>query len=203
MWTRPDCRKASSWSDTSEPIPALSEPFDILEQLADAAEERSLPYILIGGHAVSAWGYLRTTLDVDLLIPAGALPDWRELLEGLDYRLFHETRAFVQFEPVGGTGFPVDLMLVDQTTYRKLEAASELLPYASRSVRVAGVLHLIALKLHALQQPTRMENTKDFQDILALIQANRLDPASEEFRSILKRYASESTRRRLEDEFRS
>ncbi len=40
-------------------------------------------------------------------------------------------------------------MLVDSSTFTKVSTGSELLVYGDRSVRVAGVLHLIALKLHA------------------------------------------------------
>jgi len=39
--------------------------FSIIEENARAA---NLDYLVIGGHAVNAHGYFRTTLDVDLLV---------------------------------------------------------------------------------------------------------------------------------------
>ena len=42
-------------------------PLDIFQRLRAVADAHSLEFLLIGGHAVNAHGYARTTLDVDLL----------------------------------------------------------------------------------------------------------------------------------------
>ena len=46
------------------------------------------------------------------------------------------------FLPFGG-GFRLDLMLVDDPTFAKLMAGSEVRSYGGCEIRVAGVLHLI------------------------------------------------------------
>ena len=74
------------------------------------------------------------------------------------------SRAFAQLEPEAGDGFRIDLMLVDSPTYAKIAAGSELLPYGDRDIRVAGVLHLIALRLHATRTSTRAVQGKDYYD---------------------------------------
>jgi hypothetical protein len=43
----------------------LSDEPDIFQLLVDAANAADLEFILIGGHAVNARGYARTTLDLD------------------------------------------------------------------------------------------------------------------------------------------
>jgi hypothetical protein len=88
-------------------------------------------------------------------------------------------------------------MLVDSPTYAKIGASSELLAYGDRTVRVAGVLHLVALKLHATRTWTRAVQGKDYYDILNLIRIHRIDTGANEFREILDRYASATIRERL------
>src|SRR5215469_15858527 len=41
---------------------------EALQEVAAALEACSLPYMLIGGLAVSAWGVARSTLDVDITV---------------------------------------------------------------------------------------------------------------------------------------
>ena len=50
---------------------------DFFERLAREAADASLTFMVVGGHAVNAYGYQRTTLDVDLLISESALGAWR------------------------------------------------------------------------------------------------------------------------------
>lgn len=151
---------------------------------------------------MNAHGYSRSTVDVDLLIAGETLSRWESLLRERAYVPIHRTKAFAQFEPEAGEGFRVDLMLVDEGTYAKLRQGSEILMYGRAKLRVAGVLHLIALKLHALRQPERAAEGKDFYDILNLIRKNGIDTGSEEFDGILRRYATDATRQRLERELR-
>lgn len=93
-------------------------------------------------------------------------------------------------------------MLVDVATFRKRLEGSEWIDYGRRRVRVAGVLHLIALKLHALRNADRALLAKDYVDILSLIRRNALSPASPELLEILNRYATDSIRKRLLQDLR-
>jgi len=171
---------------------------DIFQTCTDAAVAAGLEFLLIGGHAVNARGYERTTLDIDFLIATRDLQAWSGILEQADYRLVTENiKAFAQFEPREGEGFRVDLMLVDDGTFAKLLAGSEWRDYGRRRVRVAGVLHLIALKLHALRSEHRQTPGKDYLDILNLIRLNRVDIRSGEFEEIMNRYGTESLRVRI------
>jgi len=176
----------------------MNDHFDILEELARSAPRHGLDFILIGGHAVNARGYSRTTVDVDLLIPAEALTRWDSLLRESGYKAIHRTKAFAQFEQAVGEGFRVDLMLVDEGTYGKLHQGSEVLQYGPTKLRVAGVLHLIALKLHAIRQPERAAEGRDYYDILNLVRQNGIDLGSAEFIVIMKRHGSDAIRERLE-----
>jgi hypothetical protein len=70
---------------------------ELFRQLQRASAEKNLPLLLVGGHAVNAYGYSRTTLDVDMLIAVETFPHWRPVLESLGY-----TRTF----PTSSTSFP-------------------------------------------------------------------------------------------------
>lgn len=86
--------------------------------------ERNLPRLLIGGNAVILLGYIRTTADIDLMVPATMRSCWLDRMRDLGWRLYNGTSAFAQFESPEKGGTPVDLMLVDTTTWEKLSADS-------------------------------------------------------------------------------
>lgn len=173
---------------------------DIFQVCVDAATAAGLEFLLIGGHAVNAHGFYRTTTDFDFLLAGRDLRLWSEILEGAGYRLVspeRPIRAFAQFEPVDRVGYRVDLILVDDGTFAKLLADSEWSELGHRRVRLISALHLIALKLHALHSPDRIEAGVDYLDILQLVRLKRIDVAGPELRQIVDRYASDTIRERL------
>jgi len=182
----------------------VNDPRDIFQTCVDAAAAAGLDFLVIGGHAVNAHGFIRTTTDFDFLLASRDLRAWREVLEDAGYRLVapeRPIRAFAQFEPREPGGLRVDLMLVDDTTFAKLVVGSEWLEVGHRRVRVIGALHLIALKLHALQAPHRVEMGVDYLDIVQLVRLKQIDIASAEFEQMLNRYASPAIRERLQRDF--
>jgi hypothetical protein len=167
-----------------------------IQQLLDLASQAGLTPLLIGGHAVNLHGHSRTTLDADFLIQNDQLTKWKSLMEETGYRCIHETKAFAQFEG-GAEAFRIDLMLVDAATFAKLQAGSTRARFADREIAMIGLLHLIALKLHATRTWGRAVQGKDYYDILALMKTNRVDAASREFLEVLDRYASPTIKERL------
>lgn len=174
---------------------------DIFQICVDAAAAAGLEFLLIGGHAVNAHGFIRTTTDFDFLLTSRDLRAWSEVLHRAGYDLAAPERAiqaFAQFQPRATDGFRVDLMLVDDATFAKLVAGSEYAEVGHRRVRVIGVLHLIALKLHALREPHRVEAGVDYLDIVQLVRMKRVDISGAEFQEIVYRYASPIIRERLQ-----
>jgi len=188
---------ASPSSDESRSLPP---PRDIFHRCTEAAQQAGLDFLLIGGLAVIAHGFSRTTLDVDFLLASRDLRRWDEILVKEGYRLIQRERridAFAQYEPPTQEGTPLDLMLVDDATFAKLLAGSELVELDGCDVRVIGPLHLIALKLHALREPRRAETGVDYLDILQIIRIKQIDPMGAEFQEILSRYATPAIRERI------
>lgn len=170
---------------------------DSYHTVLQAAESAGLEIILIGGHAVNALGYERTTLDLDFMVVTDDLEKWKALLANKGFKLLYEIGAFIQFASPHTDGFRVDLMLVDPSTFSKIASASLRVQYGSVPVRVPCVLHMIALKLHALKNPEREKLGKDYGDIRALILRHNIDTNSADFLGILDRYASSIVRTKL------
>ena len=154
-----------------------------------AASERGLPSLLIGANAVVLLGYIRNTVDLDLLVPEESRSGWLDLLRELGYRFFHGVEAFAQFEPPDKTGSPVDLMFVEKATWEKLIAGAIEMNLAGERVLLPRPEYLVALKLHAATSPTRNKPETDWEDIRQIVRICRLDPQRDEsFRALILRY---------------
>jgi hypothetical protein len=163
-----------------------------------AASERGLPSLLIGANAVIMLGYIRNTVDLDLLVPESSRSDWLDLLRELGYRFFHGVSAFAQFEPPDRIGSPVDLMFVEQSTWEKLSEGAKEMNLAGERVLLPRPEYLVALKLHAAASPTRSKPEVDWEDIRQIVRIAALDPAEESFRALILRYGGEDALARIQ-----
>jgi hypothetical protein len=172
-----------------------------LTQIISDAENAKLPYLLVGGHAIILYGITRFTRDFDLLIPETHAEGWKQFLTTkFQYRLFHSTNAFLQFENESSTFPPVDIMMVDIGTWQKLLSKSRnvsLIPKVD--ARLPHPEHLIAMKLAAHASPTRRWDNEDWSDIIKLIHKQKLSLEDPEFRAIVIKYGSEEILQKLKN----
>jgi hypothetical protein len=171
----------------------------ILCDLNAACRSRGLSYVLVGGHAIIARGYARTTRDVDLAISENEREAWREVFHLLGYTLFHEQPGFLQLTAPDLGQWPVDLMVVDGSTYSRLQAEAESLRLGGESAPVASVTHLILMKLHAMKTGPVERRAKDLADLIELLRLRKLDPRSAEFRAMCEKYADREIHERTID----
>ena len=169
---------------------------DIAEILR-LASERNLPSLLIGANAVIKLGYIRNTVDLDLLVPEESRSQWLDLMRGLGYRIFHGVSAFAQFEPGNAGAPPVDLMFVDEPTWEKLTEGATHIDLAGENILLPRPEHLVALKLHAANSPTRTKPELDWEDIRQIVRICALDPEEASFRSLILRYGGEDALERI------
>lgn len=169
---------------------------DIFVEIAAAAQRAKLPILVIGGHAVNAYGYVRTTLDADFLVCSEDFAAWRRIFQSLGYLWHGQTEAFAKLLPpkTEPPSLPVDVMLVSRDTFSKLEQNQRELKFGATRLKVPQPLFLIALKLHAMRNESRRRLGKDLTDVLQIIRLCEIDPASADFRQILDRYADAPTR---------
>ncbi|MEO8351516.1 MAG: nucleotidyl transferase AbiEii/AbiGii toxin family protein [Chthoniobacteraceae bacterium] len=173
---------------------------DIFAAVAEASRQEGLSVLVIGGHAVNAYGYARTTLDADFLICAEDLPAWRRVFESFGYRWQAQTDAFAKFLPpqTDPPSLPVDIMLVNSATFQKLTDGKRELDFGPTRLNVPQPLHLIALKLHAMRNDERRRLGKDFPDIAQIMRHCGIKPGDAEFRRIVDHYANSPTRALLD-----
>jgi len=166
-----------------------------LTTISRLIEDKALPALMIGGHAVTALGHPRATFDLDLLIPRSSASQWRTEILKLHYRLFAESANFHQFEPHPDFPLPpLDLMLVDDEVFQTLNQTK----IDSKPIATPGVVAMIALKLHAIKQPTRENLEKDWSDIFALVKAHQLKLDDPDFFATLLKHGGEIAIQRIQ-----
>ncbi len=162
---------------------------DLIQQLAN---ENGLEFVLIGGHAINAIGDRRQTRDVDLLVCETDKKLWKKLLLDMDYELFNDSAAFMQFNPGKIEEWPLDILLVNEITFKKLKADAISKNIGGKEdILIPSKKHLIAMKLHALKQGDEIRRLKDLLDIITLIRHGDMDVEGDEFRKMCQDFASE------------
>ncbi|MBL9115308.1 MAG: hypothetical protein JNJ83_09915 [Verrucomicrobiaceae bacterium] len=168
--------------------------------LLSQVQSSALDALLIGGHAVISYGVPRSTFDLDLLVRKEQRESWRTFMTSRGYTLFHESDPFQQWTPPTGE-IAVDFMLVDEPTWDKMRASAQIVQLGSLPCLAVAPIHLVALKLHAMKFRPGSTADKDWRDIVELVRACNLDPASPELLAIVRRYANASTLTRYATHF--
>jgi hypothetical protein len=159
----------------------------LIGNISRKASERNLPFIVIGGHAVMAHGFIRTTSDWDFLICKEQAGEWRAAMESLGFGLHFTGATFLQFQPPPGEPAALDLMLVDEKNFQQMLAAASPCNVEDVEIKVVSIHHLFVLKCHAFKNnPHRA--MKDINAIVQLVRINKLDLNEPVLRSILLKY---------------
>ena len=156
-------------------------------RLVEALRAVGIPFLLVGGLALSAHHYERTTQDVDLFCPKALFARFDAVMKSLGYESVHEpTELNVRYSQRGLA--IVDFIFADEITFSQMEASARAVQVLGVSVRVPSLEHLLAMKLFALEQGKRL---KDLGDISELVRANGLDVHGDVFEKLCLKFASE------------
>ena len=158
-----------------------------MRELVDLLVRSKIPLLVIGGHAVGAHGAQRDTVDLDCLVVAERREEMKAFLES---RGFEETARHESFSRYrhGSLTYPLlDVMQVDARTWELMWGGSQLKEIRGLPVRVHAVIHLIALKLHAIRQNPDRE-LQDADDIVRLLRVNAHLYSNEDLRAVFERY---------------
>jgi predicted nucleotidyltransferase len=164
---------------------------EILETIKVKSAELGLQFLVIGGHAIIAYGYERQTGDLDLLVRRTDQKKWADLLISLGCNLVHEQDPFAQFSPSSNFGWPVDLMFGNEQTFSGMLAEAKESTVTGIAVKIPSLEHLIALKLHALKNTHGRRGLKDLVDVVSLLEANKIDVGSDKFKRLCERYGTD------------
>jgi predicted nucleotidyltransferase len=162
----------------------------LLMDIKTGAEARGLEFLVVGGLAVVFYGHSRDTADLDLLVAVEARSAWLDLFGKLDYTIARDGGIFLQLAAPEDQGWPVDLMLVKEASFRPMLANGREVSIFDTLLKIPSLEHLIALKLHALKHGHARRFLKDFMDVETLVRANRLDLKGENMRNLVLKYGT-------------
>jgi hypothetical protein len=163
-------------------------PFQIV---SDVCQQTGVTVLLVGGHALGAYGHQRFTQDVDFLVDEDDLEKLKMALREKKYPEMLESRVVSRFGLPDEGDIVIDLMPVDSETFRKMRVQAKEQTYDGRKFLVPKLEHLIAMKLHALREQFDVRKAKDLPDVAELMRQNKIDPHSEEFRSLCLKFGSD------------
>lgn len=142
----------------------------VTTNLLHALEQAQVSYALIGGFAVSLWGYQRATVDMDFLVNGNDMAKVRQVVEELGYRCIHSSENVTQFTSddhhLGKLDFlhasrPASLAMLDKAAHKTIFDGEQTIP-------VILPEDLIGLKVQAINNdPAR--TALDMADIEALM----------------------------------
>ena len=144
--------------------------FETMRRLAQRLETEGIPYAVIGGMALAAHGYVRMTLDVDILLTPEGLTRFRDKLVGRDYvadfpgaaKSFRDTETNVKIEIITAGEFPGD-GLPKPVSFPEPEGQT----IEEDDVLVIKLDKLIELKLASgLSATHRKRDLADVQDLM-------------------------------------
>jgi hypothetical protein len=170
---------------------------NIFEILDRESRQRGLPFLIIGGHAVNAYGYSRFTKDLDILVNREQREAWQSVLQQNGLALFHDGGSFLRFKAPSGSKWPLDLMLVNAATFGKLRADARGHAIGSQTFLIPSLDGLIALKFHVLKQKIPGRGYKDLLDVLELARCNGIDLCSERVKNLCDQFGSAKIYERL------
>lgn len=148
----------------------------------------ALRFMVIGGWAVGAHGHTRSTFDVDFLVPCEDRGQWFKKTSDQGLTKSAEQNTFAQFGQKDGDG--LDLMFVSSSTFEKMWANSEERQFEGVQARTVSLDHLLALKLHAINQQLPHRTSKDCDDVEVLVRRHQLDLKQPKYEQLFLKYAT-------------
>lgn len=148
-----------------------------------------LRFLIIGGWAVGAHGYTRSTFDVDFMVRQVDRDAWMQRAVATGLSLFQESKTFAQFTQQDADGF--DLMFVDAQVFNRIWDASERRSFEGLTARIPCLDHLLALKLHALKQSLAHRTAKDADDVEILLRNHQINLSDPHYRELFLKYGTQ------------
>ncbi len=145
-----------------------------LAQLVDRLTALDIPYAILGAMALNAYGYQRTTVDVDVLLRPDGLEALKKAALGRGYR-----EKFPGSRGLRDTSHKVNIDVVLTGDYpgdgrEKPIAFPDPAQVAVRGERVALVPLALLIELKIASGMTAPHRLRDLADVIELIRINRL-----------------------------
>jgi predicted nucleotidyltransferase len=162
-----------------------------LERLVDRLIDLEIPYAIVGGLSINAYGYQRTTSDVDILLRRKDLETFKKANIGRGY-----TEKFPGSKGLRDAtqGVDIDVLLTGEYPgdgKEKPVAFPDPAKAAVRGERFALLLLATLLELKIASGMTAPHRLRDLADVIELVRVNALE---ESFAESLHPYVQEKFR---------
>jgi hypothetical protein len=160
---------------------------DVLGRIATHLRAQEVPFALVGGFGLAAFGIPRATLDLDLLVPREAQEAVVALMEDLGYTTLYRSTGHsnhLHGDPLLGR---VDFIYVaGETSERIFSGARSAEGPGGVTVLVPRAEHLVAMKVLAMKNDPQRKHREmsDIRDLLRVADVDR-----EEIRSYFEKHA--------------
>jgi hypothetical protein len=168
-----------------------------LRLLAEISEESHLPILLIGGHALQAYGVSRQTMDVDLLVAEADASAVGAAMQRAGYAQVVRSEIFARYRHPSVVMADVDVLFVDGDTAKRMSERAMQFVSGEATHLVPALSHLVAMKLHAIRSNPQRE-PRDFADIFELVRANTGGLGRDELHGLCVKYGPEGVWEKLE-----
>jgi hypothetical protein len=148
---------------------------DLIIRLSVYFKKENIDYAVVGAFALYAYGYTRTTKDVDFITRFKYQDAIIEHLESIGFETLHRSEGFSNHLHATSSD-RVDFVYIDEETAKPIfESIKNKLVLEDIEVPVVSPEHLIALKLFAIQNdPDRkFRELGDIKEIIHLTQPNK------------------------------
>lgn len=146
---------------------------EILILITQYFEQREIPYVVVGGFAAAAWGRVRTTYDIDIIVDQTKL-DIKEFVQfskarGLETGTYDIEQAFKELShssilSTGKSIFRIDLKGIYTYEDREAITTAKAVDYKGVSIHFCSPENLIAHKL-------KFGSERDLEDALVVLLA--------------------------------
>lgn len=154
----------------------------------EISAKNHIPVLLVGGHALQAYGVARQTLDVDVLISEAHATAMDAALLHIGYSQVARSEIFARYRHPSVVLADVDILYVDSETARRMCQQARQCAVAETKCLVPVLPHLLGMKLHAIRTNPQRE-ARDFADVVELVRSNPGSIGRDELQHLCAQYA--------------
>jgi hypothetical protein len=142
----------------------------VTTNLLASLKQEHISYALIGGFAVSLWGYQRATVDMDFLVNNNDMVKVRRIVEAMGYRCLHVSENVTQFVSSDKRQGKLDFLHAFRPAALSMLERAELKTIFDGEQTIPVILpeDLIGLKIQAINNDP-LRTALDMVDIEALM----------------------------------
>ena len=161
--------------------------FAQLRELVEALDRATISFSLIGGFAVNAYGFVRATHDLDVMVREEQGDALQDVLVGLGYETLDRGPDMASY---ARASLRLDVLFARRAISRDLLERSKLVGHADIQVRIIPLEGLIGLKIQAFNDDPR--RIRDLDDIIQLLKINLGNLNLEQVRAYFRLFDKES-----------